>query len=145
MTARVFTPEQKQRRLETCAAWAARNEDRVLAARKKYTAANRVQLNEKRADRRKKNAAEEQAKARLYQRQKRGIIGATDEARSGPCPVCTFVGPLVLDHDKETGRIRGWLCNRCNRSLGQLGDTLAAARRLVSYLEASNVDLNDDN
>ena len=145
MTARVFTPEQKQRRRETCAAWAARNADRIQAAQAKYIAANRPQLNEKRKDRRKKNAAVEQAAARLYQRQKRGIVGATGETRSGPCPVCPFVGPLVLDHDKETGRIRGWLCNRCNRSLGQLGDTLAAARRLVSYLEASNVDLNDDN
>ena len=42
---------------------------------------------------------------------------------------------LCLDHDHDTGRFRGWLCDRCNRTLGLLGDTLAAARKAVAYLE----------
>jgi hypothetical protein len=42
---------------------------------------------------------------------------------------------LSVDHDHETGAIRGLLCNGCNRALGQLGDSLEHARRLVAYLE----------
>jgi hypothetical protein len=38
-----------------------------------------------------------------------------------------------LDHDHITGGIRGWLCNSCNVSKGQLGDTLESAERLVKY------------
>ncbi len=63
-----------------------------------------------------------------------GVLDATHEARAGQCPVCLRVGPLVLDHDHATGLMRGWLCGRCNRGLGAMGDTLAAAERLIAYL-----------
>lgn len=40
---------------------------------------------------------------------------------------------LMLDHDHETGRLRGWLCNGCNLAVAHLSDpdTLAAA---IAYL-----------
>ena len=41
----------------------------------------------------------------------------------------------VIDHDHSNGRTRGLLCGSCNRGLGLLGDTLAALRRAVRYLE----------
>jgi|TARA_R100001530_G_C4208141_1_gene126630 hypothetical protein len=41
--------------------------------------------------------------------------------------------PWRLDHDHITGEIRGWLCNSCNVSSGQLGDNLESAERLVKY------------
>lgn len=74
------------------------------------------------------------AARRRYQRTKTGALGATGEARAGVCPVCLKDGPLVLDHDHGTGAVRGWLCRRCNAGLGLMGDTAAAAQRLVSYL-----------
>lgn len=43
----------------------------------------------------------------------------------------------VIDHDHETGALRGVLCHDCNLGLGQIGDTLEAARRVVAYLEES--------
>ena len=44
---------------------------------------------------------------------------------------------LCLDHDHETGLFRGWLCSRCNRGLGLLGDTLLKLKAAVKYLEAA--------
>lgn len=44
---------------------------------------------------------------------------------------------LGVDHDHETGAIRGILCHACNASIGQLGDTLDGLRRAVAYLERS--------
>jgi hypothetical protein len=38
-----------------------------------------------------------------------------------------------LDHDHITGKVIGILCNGCNVSKGQLGDTLSSAERLVKY------------
>lgn len=74
------------------------------------------------------------AKQRLRSRQKAGIADATGEQPVAPCPVCLRTLPLRLDHNHETGAIRGWLCDQCNLGLGKIGDTLAAANRLVSYL-----------
>jgi hypothetical protein len=62
------------------------------------------------------------------------------EARDGLCDICkrpeSFRGTLLsVDHDHETGKIRGLLCNNCNRALGLIGDSLEQAQRMVSYLE----------
>lgn len=42
--------------------------------------------------------------------------------------------PLSIDHDHETGAVRGLLCNRCNRALGYLRDDLGLAESVVWYL-----------
>lgn len=63
-----------------------------------------------------------------------GVVGATGEKREGVCPVCLKNKPLVLDHDHQSGAVRGWLCRSCNASLGHIGDTVSAAQRLVEYL-----------
>jgi hypothetical protein len=44
-------------------------------------------------------------------------------------------GALCLDHDHLTDEFRGWLCGACNRSIGQLGDTLAGVINAVLYLQ----------
>lgn len=39
-----------------------------------------------------------------------------------------------VDHDHSTGQIRGILCDRCNRGIGLLGDSLEGLERAVQYL-----------
>jgi hypothetical protein len=52
---------------------------------------------------------------------------------------------LSIDHDHACcpGRIscgkciRGLLCNRCNRALGLLGDSIELLKKMIAYLEQS--------
>ena len=42
---------------------------------------------------------------------------------------------LCVDHDHDTGKVRGLLCDTCNRSLGLLKDSVGILERAVKYLK----------
>lgn len=80
-------------------------------------------------------------KLRELSRRRQGIEGATGEQRIGRCPICPPGSPevtLVCDHEHRepdgSGPIRGWLCRRCNRGLGMLGDDADGVKRALAYL-----------
>lgn len=65
------------------------------------------------------------------------------EAQEGRCAICgepegaTYRGKvrrLCVDHNHETGEVRGLLCVQCNFAIGHLADNPDRARRLVAYL-----------
>lgn len=54
------------------------------------------------------------------------------------CPICEReVERFEVDHDHDTGAIRGLLCSRCNGALGQLCDDPVLLRRALAYLEGN--------
>ena len=46
-------------------------------------------------------------------------------------------GVLVVDHNHETGEIRGLLCHNCNRALGLLQDNLQTVSNIIPYLKGA--------
>ncbi|MGN6661597.1 MAG: endonuclease VII domain-containing protein, partial [Achromobacter mucicolens] len=60
--------------------------------------------------------------------------------QGGACAICGTDQPggrhkyFSVDHDHETGAIRGLLCNNCNRGVGLLGDSEQNMRAAANYL-----------
>jgi hypothetical protein len=41
---------------------------------------------------------------------------------------------LVLDHDPFTNKFRGWLCDKCNKAIGMIGDNLEGVVKAFNYM-----------
>lgn len=61
------------------------------------------------------------------------------EAQGGVCYICQrakgLTKKLAVDHDHETGYVRGLLCGPCNKILGHLRDSQELALRVYTYLD----------
>lgn len=61
--------------------------------------------------------------------------------QGGVCAICrkactrTGSGRLCVDHDHESGQVRGLLCFKCNVGIGHLADDVELLKGAVSYLE----------
>ena len=89
----------------------------------------------------------------------RRIYGLTHEeweemykAQSGVCAICKLpetritrpnaktlgngdIPRLSVDHDHETGRVRGLLCYKCNIGIGHLQDSIEILQEAIEYLK----------
>ena len=65
--------------------------------------------------------------------------GAMLEAQNHVCAICLEARPdertLHVDHDHETGVIRGLLCFRCNNALGDFREEYELFQRAANYLD----------
>lgn len=57
-------------------------------------------------------------------------------AQDYKCAIC-WEEPeiLVVDHDHTTGKVRGLLCNGCNRAIGFVEESARVARSMADYLD----------
>jgi hypothetical protein len=81
-------------------------------------------------------------------RLKRGVIPTHADAvlvgmQEGRCGICaTSILPYrgrALDHDHNTGRVRGMLCHRCNRTLGLFKDSEEIMRRAADWVRTGGI------
>lgn len=62
------------------------------------------------------------------------------DVQEGRCQIClihadTLVRGLVVDHAHINNKIRGLLCDNCNKALGLIRDLPLIARNMAEYLE----------
>lgn len=58
---------------------------------------------------------------------------------AGLCEICEddIIDSFHIDHDHDTGEVRGLLCGPCNRGIGLLRDSKRNFGRAVRYLSDS--------
>ena len=71
--------------------------------------------------------------------------------QNGKCKICSSSDTgrgdkwLVVDHCHQSGKIRGLLCNTCNRALGLFKDNIQTLEKALSYLNDSSTTKNCTN
>lgn len=62
------------------------------------------------------------------------------ENQKGLCAICNkpelVKANLAVDHDHNTGKVRGLLCSTCNHALGAFGDSVELLHKAIAYLES---------
>lgn len=92
--------------------------------------------------RRELKKAQDKARHELYVLKTYGLkIGEYDKlyvAQGGACYICQRATgktkKLAVDHDHETGYVRGLLCGPCNKLLGHVRDDPRTLQRAADYL-----------
>lgn len=108
---------------------------------KKYAAENRDTLLRRRRERSRKHAL---ARRRGKLRRRYGITLEQHKqiyiSQNGCCALCdrsVAYDKTHTDHDHETGRLRGLLCQGCNQGLGMFKDSPVILQQAIRYLEGN--------
>lgn len=71
----------------------------------------------------------------LKKQEKCDICGGNEFAGSRNNKHLGKVYALVMDHNHQTGKFRGMLCNHCNRGLGNFKDNIENLENAILYLK----------
>lgn len=120
-----------------------RNSQTIREKSKAWKASNREKVSELQQVYRKRMLAADPEWERKSQYRKRYSLtleqyDAMLTAQDNSCAICC--GPprgrlrYHVDHNHQTGKVRGLLCWRCNAALGNLDESVDVLTRMIAYL-----------
>lgn len=150
-----MTPQQR---------YVLKHPDRVKASKKKWVEENSEQMQGCRDNYKANNPDDYKASQDKYARENKDVARAGHlrrtyslttaeydamlEQQGGVCATCKKpetrmhqngkVTRLCVDHDHNTGEVRGLLCAGCNRMIGYAKDNPDTLREAAAYLEVHN-------
>jgi hypothetical protein len=74
------------------------------------------------------------------------------ESQGNACAICSTQDPTVgrrevkrfsVDHDHDTGKVRGLLCHKCNGVLGLADEKIDVLESAISYLKLHKQEIED--
>ena len=115
--------------------WQEANREKSREATRRWYDNNRESVLAKARRRREENLEEARERdRRKHAKLKYGIsLEAAEALRASPCDICGKHGGNI-DHDHDTGIVRGSLCRACNHGLGNFRDSPGLLARALEYL-----------
>ena len=119
--------ENRNREIDRVRVWQLENPEKVHATMERFVGAGKRKLSNRKS----------------HLKRKYGLtLEEFDEllaSQGGGCAICGRPDADNVDHDHDTGRVRGILCFKCNVAVGQMDDDgdrlIAAAAYLARYDE----------
>ena len=138
---KTYRENNKEKLKANSEAYREKNKEKIRAWGRAYYENNKEELNAKHKAYHKKNR--DKKRARELKR-KFGIslheydLMLTEQ--KGKCACCgihqnELTMRFAVDHDHDTGLIRGLLCHICNTGIGKLGDNIEGLMKALNYLE----------
>jgi len=120
-----------------------RHPDKVKEISDRYRATHADQIRQAgaaamRAKRAVNPEAQRERMRQFKERREAQRVAVAGRPRQSCCELCQADGPTVWDHSHVTGEFRGWICDRCNKTLGMVRDDKELLRAMADYLEASD-------
>ena len=129
---RLWREKNREECVERAKAWCKANPERRREIQKAYRERNKERIS---------RLAREKAKAKRDE-QTELLAGRPAPDR---CEVCggeesSRKQRMHYDHCHKTGKFRGWLCARCNMTLGQVEDNPELLLKLAEYLRTHHAN-----
>lgn len=137
---KAYYASNRENILEQSKAYHAANRDKRLEYSAAYYVSNRERFREYRIANRDKFRTQDRAR-RLAQGYGLTIGDYEDMylALGGHCQICgCYKDKLFVDHNHDTGAVRGLLCKKCNSAIGLLQDNLELLIRAADYVRTAN-------
>ena len=135
-----YRKDNKERLALNKKEWREKNKEILKEKAKIYQKENREKLTELNRLWKKNNPDKTSILYRRYNLKKKYGISLEDyenlsKSQNNQCAICYKEEKLVVDHNHTTGKVRGLLCNDCNRNLIAQREDPEIFRRAADYLE----------
>lgn len=134
---RAWVKKNRKRHNSKSLRWYNKNKKKALARHRVWRNKNRKRINFRKRTWRKRHSRQVKANRLKHEY---GLtmreFSLLRKAQENCCAVCrkTFRKTPCIDHDHETGRVRGLLCNTCNTGIGMLKDSVIVVESAARYL-----------
>lgn len=118
----------------------AKHPETAIKAKAKYRYVHLEEIRKKDAEQARARRANNPVAQRARNLRHRAKILAEKEKIAGRprpemCELCREISKTVFDHSHSKGHFRGWICDRCNRVLGSVNDSIELLAKMITYLQ----------
>jgi hypothetical protein len=138
---KIYNANHKERVAAYKAAWVVANKEKRTKSLQQYNNSDKGKVTQRKYRRTPKGKKlSRRAKIKCEYSMTEQYYDELCQRQGGKCAICgrhrsEFKRRLFIDHDHETGKVRGLLCMMCNTAIGLMKDDISRLLVAAMYLE----------